>query len=390
MVTAMSAYAWNQAFTGPKPNPSVPVNPAVPPPKLETKKPLMASLDIDRTVIPWKTDPEFDITAYLRYQHQLQSPEFRQKTFVMLSTGRGLRATKELAPIISRYPIDAIGLNDGQQVFFRPKDGHGDWHPIEETRQWIMSLKPKDADRDWRKHLNGWSTIAVSRDMRLNHLPALYFDEEWDPEMQSKLNPKGQYHLFSRQKDPYDPAYGKWILSIRPDQSCFGVTHLPGSKGGQVSPEEATQFAEVVGLMLKNRMTKDWPAFSYYTVKTPEGAFFHFGPKGNSKAALIKYMIQERMPQKPAAVISAGDGGNDVPLLSSHDLAGVPNYPVFVGESERALKRLRENPPPRLEQVPWNQLDVGLAKQFEKIKSDLSRDKSTVNEKQATRLDWIG
>lgn len=384
MVTAMSAYAWNQAFSPPRPNlpvPNIPV-PArreerpVPdrqtaPQKLESTKPLMASLDIDRTAIPWKTDPEFDVTAYLRYQRQLHDPEFRKNTFVMLNTGRGLRATKELAPIISRFPIDALGVNDGEQVFFRPKDGHGDTHPVEETQRWLMNLKQKDADTDWRRRLGGWSTIAVSKDIRFKQLPALGFEEEWEPDMQARLNPQRQYHLFTRPKNPDDPAEGKWLLAVRPDQSCFGVTHLPEDKGKPASPEEATQFATQLGVALKSRMAQDWPRFETFAVTTPEGAFFHFGPKGNSKAGLINYMIEERMPKKPMAVISAGDGGNDVPLLSRNELAGVPNFPIFVGESARALDALRQSNPPRLEQVPWNQLDVGLAKQFAKLKPAL-------------------
>lgn len=389
MATAMSAYAWNQTLYPQRPNLPLPAKPPMPP-KLENTKPLMASLDIDRTAIPWKTDPDFDMTAYLRYQRQLHDPEFRKNTFVMLNTGRGLRATKELAPIISRFPIDALGLNDGQQVFFRPKDGHGQTHPVEETYHWLLSLKPKDADLAWRKQLQGWSTLLVARDIRFKQLPAMGFEEEWEPDTQAQHNPKHQYHLFSRLKNPDEPDQGKWLLAIRPDQSCFGITHLPGEKGEKASPEEATQFAMQLGKALKDRMVTDWPTFEHFAVTTPEGAFFHFGPKNNSKAALIRYMIQERMSNKPMAVISAGDCGNDLPLLSLKDLAGVPNFPVFVGESARALQSLKESRQPRLEQVPWNQLDVGLARQFEKLRPTLPAKPEPVQEKRPFTLDLLG
>lgn len=136
-------------------------------PKIANKKPVLISLDVDGTLLPWRPNgTDYDQTAFLRYQHALQEPALKKDSFIVLNTGRGLKATKQLAPILGRFPIDALAINDGQQLFIKPAL-NPQLHPSYANQQWIQQLNFKQQDPGWKKELKSWSTTQVLKDIKI-------------------------------------------------------------------------------------------------------------------------------------------------------------------------------------------------------------------------------
>ena len=180
--------------------------------------------------------------------------------------------------------------------------------------------------------------------------------------------------MFTQPVNPRQSDAGQWVVQVRPDQAFFEISR----SDEQATREEIAEFASTLSEQLRNALQPQWPQLHLYANNSPKWSNVHLGPQGIHKAALLDYLLKTRMPEKPVAIISAGDSTNDIELLSAHQLQGIPNYPVLVGKNPRAESAIRKNAPPQLEQVPWNHLDEGLSRQFAKLKPWLKQEKTSV------------
>ncbi|WP_373531158.1 HAD hydrolase family protein [Vampirovibrio sp.] len=335
--------------------------------KFLAQKPVLTSLDIDSTLIPWLKEPEYDEVALTRYRKTLGSPDFRNQSFVILNTGRSLSAVKRLAPILRDLPIDALGLNDGQQLYLRSASLDKNAHPKNDSQSWLQSLSRSDQDPHWKAVLGGWSATQVLQDIRDTLQTDLGFQLAAKPGEKNRFNPNGEYFAFQKPMSPKHPKSGDWVIRICPDQTYFEVA----STQPDVTEPDIANYSEFLIDHLQARLKPQWPTVMFYNSQSSEGCHIHLGPENTNKASLVRHLLATRFEQKPQAVISAGDNTNDIALLSSHTLEGVPNYPVLVGSHPKVMAALRQNPPPNLESVGWNQLDEGLKKQFAKVKDHL-------------------
>lgn len=388
MLTAFSsvfrAHSFKQpvrASAEPEPVPKAQVLPA---PKLKSGKPVLTSLDIDHTVIPWRKEPMLDEVAFQRYRKTLHHPEFRNNNFVMLNTGRGLVATKQIIPLLCELPVDALGLNDGQQLFLREEHATSSGQPKQSSGQWLRGLMGKQKDQDWKTHLGQWSTVKVIGDIRKT-LPSLGFELASAPGEDTPHNTHMDYHVFTKPVHPARPEQGLWVVQVRPDQAFFEVSRSDKN----ASQQEIAGYSELLGSLLQESLRKKWPTIQIYSNSSPQWSNVHFGPEGIHKATLLDYLVGTRFENKPLAVISAGDSTNDTALLSRRHIAGdVPNYPIFVGKNRRVEAALSGKNLPNLERVAWNELDIGIQKQFDKIKAHLALKESEKGGKH--KLDQTG
>jgi len=365
----MMAFNWVSFFRQPNLNRPVPrQKPEPQAPKIESCKPILVSLDLDRTLIPWtKERISYDKTAFLKYQHTLQDPALKQDTFVVLNTGRGLKSTRHLAPLLARVPFDAIALNDGQQLFIKPKL-NAKFHPIEANSQWLRRLTSKQADPHWRKELKGWSTTAVLKDIRAV-LPDLDFEEESIPRQPSHRFGTRNSYVFTKPASLWkDAEKDCWAISVVPDQAYLEIKRV----GKKTTEAETRHYAKVMGRVLQYHLAEDWPNFDYKVYSTANRCLLHITPKKTDKAALVNYLANHRLTNQPKAIISAGDNVNDIPILSAHQLGEIPNYPILLGRDPKTKIALSNKPSHNLENVGWNQLNVGIEKQVRKIRPLLS------------------
>lgn len=365
-----------------------PVAPQSKTPKIASNKPVLVSLDLDGTLIPWiKENASIDHTAYLRYQDTLQNPGLKKDTFVVLNTGRSLSDTKTIAPILARFPFDALAVNDGQQLFVKPKFKK-EFHPTLANEMWIRRLNVKKADPHWQKELQGWSTPRVLKEIR-DELPHLDYQLQSTPQQYNGLFGKSNAYVFTKQASLWkSPQQQYWAISIQPDLAYMEIKRV----GKKVSQNEARHHAQTLGLVLKNVLGEEYPNISFQVISAPDRCLLKVSPKGTNKASLANYLANKRLTNAPKAIISAGDYINDLPILSVNKLGHVPNYPILLGNHPEMQKELAQSPPQFLEQVGWNQLDAGIKKQMQKIRPSLPTQTPNMAPRNPTngQLDQVG
>lgn len=347
------------------------------PSKTVANKPIATALDFDGTLAPWIKQPDYDRPAYSKSVNLLRRLHLKNNNFLIVNTGRSLASIKEITPMLSRLPFDALGLNDGQQLFLKP-DTHSLNLP-EDNKKWLLGLAGKHKDKHWKTHLSGWSTVKVLSDIR-KLLPGLGFQQVSAPGQKNPYADHQNFYAFTRPVNPRQPEDGLWVVQVRPDQAFFEVNR----SDNKVTGDEIFAYASLLSDLLGESLQKRWPQLHVYANGSSNWSYIHIGPRDINKAVLMDYLVGERFSDKPLGVISAGDSVNDTPLLSRHFVTDVPNYPILVGSNPRVTAVLKRNPPPNLEQVGWNRLDEGLEKQFNKIKPELKDSEGDGNRLDAT------
>jgi HAD superfamily hydrolase (TIGR01484 family) len=322
-------------------------------------KPLVISLDIDGTLIPWQGQPHYDEVALQRYSHTLNKPALKENAFLLLNTGRGLSAVKALAPLLAKFSVDGLGLNDGQQLFLNASESG----TATDTSTWLSALQPKDEDNTWKASIDGWSTNEAMQSASDEFPKAgftLHAIEEPRPEAM-----EGITHLYTQPIDAAEKPGPAWLLKFYPDQAYMEVTR----SDNKTETQSIAQFANQLGARLRQALLPKWPKASYYTNITPKSTYIHLGPAGNSKGSLVHHLIEHRFEAAPKAVVSAGDSFNDREILSAENFGDTPNFPVQVGKHPALSEYLETHRPEQLEQTEAGQLDTGLKAQFAKLQS---------------------
>ncbi len=327
---------------------------------LKQKKPFLLSIDIDNTLLPWERgagqQQHWDDLALQRYQHLLAQPALRNATFVLLNTGRSLSAAQELGDKISKIPFDALGANDGQELYIRP-DTPLTANSSQTNAQWLKTENASQRDPRWQSTLGQWSIVDVIRDVENQLLNTGFI--KYPPALSG---PDIAMHGYLK-TDPLNPG-NAWKVKIRPDQTWFEISHLNPATG--VDPT-LLDFSRQLAKSLETGLQERWPQLHTELNPTGQAAYLHLSPHGHDKSKLVQHLIRERLSAAPLGIVSAGDSGNDVAILKKREIAGVPNYPVFVGDNPTALKELASEPPANLVTVPWNALDTGIRTQLAKM-----------------------
>jgi len=324
-------------------------------------KPLLFSLDVDKTLIPWKKEPQYDEVALKRYTHVLNNPIIQENSFLLLNTGRGLRSTLTLIPLLSQFNVDALGLNDGQQLFLKNHSPDRDAKSTTTTAKWLNTLQAKEEDPHWKAELNGWSTAEVMH-AASQEFAQLGFMETLSAEAQEGLTHTYIQHPYATKKD--SPA---WLLKFHPGQAYMELT----CTDGKANTQEIADFADQIGLHLQQALQPTWPNATYYINPTSKRSYIHLGPAGNSKGSLVHHLVEQRFESPPSAVISAGDTLNDRDILSAEHFGETPNYPIQVGSHPPLMAHLAKKRPTHLEQAELGQLDTGLKAQLAKLQDKL-------------------
>ncbi|MDH4378327.1 MAG: hypothetical protein QE263_00260 [Vampirovibrionales bacterium] len=330
--------------------------------------PIFTSLDIDNTLVPWgEGEGVYDTQAFERYKVNLNRPNIKGSSVLMLNSGRGLGAVQAISHLIKHFPVRYLGLSDGQQLFIRPVNPNApNADSPEAVETWLKNLTPTDADPTWYNRFGGFhienamQTVARSA-VILGYAPEIRPTKRaaytHDPNEAIFLKPIRSGETAVPPKiDPAKPnqtAY--WVIKLHPDQAYFDFVRSDGIKDKEGIKAQAQLLDNVLGPALAQRFPQvvngqpGFPSINHYLNTYDDHTSIHIGPEGCSKSVLVHYVVSQKLPQKPLAIISGGDSKNDFPSLGADSIAGVRNFPVMVGDNASLTQLLIKN---------WEQLSL--------------------------------
>lgn len=280
----------------------------------------LIALDIDHTTLPWRPHHfhAYDKEVFANTVAFLSSPEVRERSFFMLTTGRGAGAVSEIRYILNTLPIDALSLDNGKRLYRRSNDV-----PVSE---WLDQLLHLPHDEAWSEKLTR--------------------THNWNPDkacalLQEALTTEGFLDHSLEDPDPHGRIVFRRLCSWRRDEQEVWL------KGFVAKDETAVAFKlsykgdherleEEVAPILE-AISAHFKRANIELTITPESrpggdnqVFVIFSPKGISKAAALSHVVHN-WGLDIESVITGGDGRNDIELLSKVSYGTAPNHPIVVG-----------------------------------------------------------
>lgn len=294
----------------------------------------LLSIDIDDTLIPWtrvghRWDKEV-LRRNLQWLHQ-----HHQEAVIVLNTGRGLQAVKNMAPLLAGTPIDYLVTEHGQNLFVN--------HNHESTLTWLAKLQDSDADPGWQHiltldyqwHTPTWMGLIRSSLDDLGWKP-------WHPSaaLQSFIPTDTEYWVYQPKESPISRRIHNrgWlhptsmVIGFDPQTpDLFLFTPLPSHRG-----QARVRLKELENALLQAAVDHQWPppAMTQTHHQQYPLEILSLHPQGLHKGTVIESRI---LPQHPSVerTFTAGDSWNDWPAMldEAFGLNQVPNTPIAVEEA---------------------------------------------------------
>lgn len=316
----------------------------------------LIAFDIDHTTIPWRPIHlhAYDKEVFTKTTQFLISPEVRKRSFFMLTTGRGAGAVSEIRHIVGQLPLDALSLDNGKRIYRRPEET-----PVP---TWLDSLVTLEHDSKWGDKLTrkyNWDPDGACVLLR----EALEKEGFNDHSLEDP-DPHGRI-VFRRPCAWRKDSYPVWLKAfVAKDET--GVAFKLSYRGdhdrleGEVAP------------ILKG-ITRRFNDQDIDLTITPESrpggdnqVFVIFSPKEISKAAALSHIVHH-WDLDVHSTITAGDGRNDIELLSRVSYGLAPNHPIVVGGDPVLRRAVETSGTPGAIFVEDTELPEALTQQWHRI-----------------------
>lgn len=293
-------------------------------------KPVLLSVDIDQTLIKWtQFGLRHDEVALARTVKALQSA--KDKSVILLNTGRGLDSIRQIAPLLKNVPFDYLALNNGMELYKPPTD-----KPVE---PWLTQLSAKQQGRLWQKDIKAQTGLTTRTIIKAIHDVATR--EGFVKSQGSSARPGFTQVL---------PSGETLTIERYPTEAAFAITGTAES----LSPQQVLYVQGLAGKIaqaLKQQGLDVVCKQGTFKRGIPEGGekrytVFRYFPKAISKASVLQH-VASQMPGLRAVVTAGDHHDNDTEMLTQvfyKTACGkrVVNYPILSGNDPKLLDDLKQ------------------------------------------------
>lgn len=291
--------------------------------------------DVDDTLIDWqKYNLGKDEEKLARTQDTFTA--HAEEIVLVPSTSRGISEMQRLADDMRGFPIEMLGLNNGQRLFVNERGLPGD--------QFVRELGPHHEDPEWKvmvREQYHWDLEAVTGAIGELVAEAGYSEiARFEPPLETLVN--------------FQKTVGDELVTVSyyPDQASFAIRN---GRGGVPGPVHKAAGDELMNRLLERLEPQGIELTHKSFLYQDEQYLYLLEPAGLDKAQLLEHLTT-RFPQV-THIVTAGDADNDT-MLYPDRYNGRDNHRIISGDRRSLVERLEGQP--RVIQVDEGELGPGL------------------------------